>query len=210
MQFPSGPGDDELQRLLRLTERGLAAVQEMIAVLRENDREMMALVQRVRQLELLVWSDVLTGLLNRRGLEEEMGREEARCRRYGTPAAVVMLDIDGLKAVNERHGLAGGDALLRAVGTALRNGARDSDIVARIGDGQFVAVLPGADLSGARVFVERVRGAARFAQLPDGAIVPINLTTGTATREEAGTLAEALELAGRRLLTEKRRSDGNA
>jgi diguanylate cyclase (GGDEF)-like protein len=209
MQFPTGPGDDELRRLLSLTERGMAAVQEMIAVLRENDRDMVALVQRVRQLELLVWSDVLTGLLNRRGLEEEMSREEARSRRYGTPVAVALLDIEGLKQVNERHGFTGGDAMLRAVGTALRSGARDSDIVARIGDDQFVAVLPGAELTGAQVYVDRVRGAARYAHLPNGSIVPIQLTAGVATREEAGALPDALELAGRRLLTEKRRADGS-
>jgi diguanylate cyclase len=205
MQHSSGTGDDELQRLLTLTERGMGAVQEMIAVLREGDRDMVALVQRVRQLELLVWSDVLTGLLNRRGLEEEMGREEARARRYGMPAAVAMLDVDGLREVNERHGFAGGDALLRAVGTALRAGARDSDVVARVGDDTFAALLPGADLPGARVFLDRVRGAAQFAQLPDGAIVPVRLSSGVATREEAGALRDALELAGQRLLVEKRR-----
>jgi diguanylate cyclase (GGDEF)-like protein len=204
MQYPTH-GDDDLHRLLNLTERGMAAVQEMIAVLRENDRDMVALVQRVRQLEMLVWSDILTGLLNRRGLEEELGREEARARRHGTPTAIAMFDIDGLKEVNARHGFAGGDTMLRAVGSALRAGARDSDVVARLGDDQFAAVLPGADLTGARVFMDRVRSAARFAQLQDGTIIPIHLTSSAATRDEAGALHDALELAGRRLLTEKRR-----
>jgi diguanylate cyclase (GGDEF)-like protein len=207
MQYPTA-GDEDLHRLLALTERGMAAVQEMLGVLRENDREMVALVQRVRQLELLVWSDILTGLLNRRGLEEEIGREEARARRYGTPAAIAVFDVAGIKEINARHGLAGGDAVLRTVGSTLRAGARDSDVVARIADDQFVAVLPGADLEGARVFMERVRGAMRFVQLPDGTIVPIQLTATAATRDEAGALQDALELALRRLLTEKRREDG--
>lgn len=196
----------ELQRRLSLTDRGIEALQEIMRVLRESDREVMALVQRVRELEQLVWSDPLTGLLNRRGLEEALTREEARAGRDGNPIAVVLLDVDGLKAVNDGHGHAAGDALLRTLGLALRAGARASDVVARLGGDEFAALLPGADQAGAAAYVGRLRASTPSTRLPDSTVVAVRFSTGIATREEAGSLPLAFELADQRLLTAKRRA----
>lgn len=196
---------DVLRRAISLTERGMGAVQDILAVLRETDREMLALAERVRHLEQLAWCDELTGLPNLRGLEDQMRREEARALRYGSPAAVALLDIDGLRIINDRHGYSAGDILLRAVGAALRAGARGSDIVARASSDTFIALLPGAEISGAQAFVERVRVMAQYARLPAGEVLPIILIAGTATREEAGSLKAAIELADQRLLLNKQR-----
>jgi diguanylate cyclase (GGDEF)-like protein len=201
----SGTADD-LTRLLKLTERGLDVTQEMLALMRACEREILELVRRNRELELLARSDALTGLPNRRGLEEELSREEARARRYDTPAAVALLDVRGLKSVNDHHGHAAGDALLRTVGLALRASARESDVVARYGGDEFVALLPGAQRDGAEVFLERVRKVANAARLPNGVTIPVTLAAGVATRGEAGTLAAALELADQRLLSAKTHS----
>lgn len=181
----------------------MGAVQELLDVLRQNDRELLALVQRVKYLELLAWSDSLTGLRNRRGFNEELLREDARAQRYTTPVSVVLVDVVGLKRVNDRYGHVSGDALLRTLGSALRTSARDSDVVARLGGDEFAAILPDADEYGAQLFVERVRSSAQTAQLPDGSLVPVLLTVGIATRAEAGSLAAAYELADQRLILAK-------
>jgi diguanylate cyclase (GGDEF)-like protein len=196
---PVPGGREELRAALSLMEQGMGAVQDLLAVLREADHRILTLEARVRCLEQLVCFDDLTGLPNRRGLDAQLAQEEARAQRYGVPAAVAMIDVSGLQTVNDRHGRAGGDALLRALGKALRAGARGSDVVARYAGDEFVALLPGADLEGARVFVERVRTGVPFARLPSGEVVPILLTAGVATREEAGSLAGALDLAAHRL-----------
>jgi diguanylate cyclase (GGDEF)-like protein len=128
----------------------------------------------------------------------------ASARRFGSAVAVAYIDVSGLKAVNDQHGHAAGDALLRTVAEALRTGARGSDIVARLGGDEFAALLLGTDVPGARVYLERVRGAAQYVELPGGGAAPVRLSAGVATRDEAGSLTAALEIADQRLLLDKR------
>jgi diguanylate cyclase (GGDEF)-like protein len=192
-------------------DRGLGAVQELLAVLREYDRDTVALVQQNQRLVSFAWGDALTGLRNRRGLDEALVREEARFRRTGDAAAVVMVDVGGLKRVNELYGHLAGDALLRDVARALAASARESDVLARFGGDEFVALLPGAGPAGAEAFVARLRANARTAALPDGTEIPIRLVAGMATSLEAGSLAGALALADQRLIVAKQRGqDGDA
>lgn len=205
---PSLPPDEQVERLLAFDERGLATVQDMAALLREMHQEMLALVQRIRYLEPLAWTDPLTGLANRRGFEEELHREEARARRYGAPAAVLLLDVRGLKAINDQFGHSIGDMLLRGVGSAIRSSARESDVVARLGGDEFAALLPGADVKGGELFLMRLRATARFVQLPNAGAVPVHLAAGVATRDEAGSLQGALELADQRLIADKHSDPG--
>jgi diguanylate cyclase (GGDEF)-like protein len=185
--------------LLALSERGLGAVEELVRVLREHERELSALLERIRRLEPLVWADGLTGLLNRQGLMQALRREEARARRYHLPAAVVVCAVADVDAVRAGHGPAAADALLQAVATALRDGSRGSDVVARIGDAAFAVVLPGADEAGARVYLERLCLNVGSVRLPDGAMAAVRLSAALGTREEAGSLSAALALAEGRL-----------
>lgn len=96
---------------------------------------------RVAELEVLIDIDPLTATLNRRGFEREFKRSLAYVKRYGTKAALIFLDLDDFKRVNDRHGHAAGDALLKAVAAALIRHVRASDVVARIGGDEFVVLL---------------------------------------------------------------------
>jgi diguanylate cyclase (GGDEF)-like protein len=96
---------------------------------------------RIVDLEAKIDVDPLTELLNRRGFERELKRSVAYVKRYGTSAALIYLDLDGFKSVNDRHGHAAGDAVLKAVAAALLAHVRASDVVARLGGDEFVVLL---------------------------------------------------------------------
>lgn len=96
---------------------------------------------RVSDLEAKIESDPLTELLNRRGFERELKRSLAYIRRYGASAALLFIDLDRFKPVNDRHGHAAGDAVLKALAATLTRNVRASDVVARLGGDEFVVLL---------------------------------------------------------------------
>jgi len=101
--------------------------------------------------------DALTGLANRRALEEILAAEISRANRFKHELAIVLLDLDRFKEINDSFGHAAGDMMLRAVSRLLTSLARQGDTVARWGGEEFVVVLPETDLPGARRFAERLR-----------------------------------------------------
>jgi diguanylate cyclase (GGDEF)-like protein len=101
--------------------------------------------------------DALTGLANRRAATEALRAEAARAERLQTPLSVVLADLDGFKEVNDEHGHAVGDAVLRAFADVLRDTVRESDVAGRWGGEEFLLLLPGADEEGAAQLAERVR-----------------------------------------------------
>ncbi len=101
--------------------------------------------------------DALTGLANRRALEEILAAEISRAQRFRHELAVVLLDLDRFKEINDSFGHAAGDVMLRAVSALLTSLARQGDTVARWGGEEFVVVLPETDAPGARRFAERLR-----------------------------------------------------
>jgi diguanylate cyclase (GGDEF)-like protein/putative nucleotidyltransferase with HDIG domain len=109
-----------------------------------------------RQLDRASRTDPLTGCLNRRGFEERFGAELSRARREGTEVALVLVDLDHFKAVNDQQGHAAGDRLLCWVADRLRDDLRAEDMVARLGGDEFALLLVGTEAS---VGVERVAGA---------------------------------------------------
>jgi diguanylate cyclase (GGDEF)-like protein len=96
---------------------------------------------RINELETRVDIDPLTEIRNRRGFERELKRSLAYVKRYGTSAALVYIDLDGFKPVNDRHGHAAGDVVLQAIAGALLHHIRTSDIVARVGGDEFAVLL---------------------------------------------------------------------
>lgn len=109
------------------------------------------------RLEMLAHTDPVTHLLNRRGLVGRLAAELDRVRRYNAPLALLLIDLDRFKNVNDTYGHLVGDDVLAEMGTLLQRAARSVDIVGRYGGEEFVVVLPETHAEGALVFAERVR-----------------------------------------------------
>lgn len=101
-------------------------------------------------------TDPLTGLHNRRSFWSACGRELERCRRFGEPFTLAYLDVDRFKGVNDRHGHAAGDQLLRVIAAALAEDLRQLDMVARLGGDEFAVLLPGTHAFGANKVLVRL------------------------------------------------------
>lgn len=140
--------------------------------------------------------DNLTGLFNRRGITEAIAKEIHRAERFGQPLSVIMLDLDGLKAVNDRVGHPAGDFLLRQVGRRMRAGLRDADTAARLGGDEFVALLPGTDLAGGQHVARRLLVALRSEPaIYRGSELPISASLGIAMWESGDDVHRVLEAA---------------
>jgi len=139
------------------------------------------------RLAMLAFRDPLTDLLNRRVMEQVLGREFDRAKRYGTELAVVFLDVDRFKEVNDRHGHDTGDEVLKWVGSRLVAMSRQSDVVARFAGDEFVVVLPNTGADRAYRFVDRLQTFFLSTHLAwEGKVIPVSLSCGVATAAEAG------------------------
>jgi diguanylate cyclase (GGDEF)-like protein len=123
----------------RASSRALAA--RLAAEVERLAAQLAASRARINELESRVDTDPLTETLNRRGFERVLKRSLAYVTRYGGSAALIYLDLDEFKAVNDRYGHSAGDAVLKAVAAALIRNLRSSDVVARIGGDEFVALI---------------------------------------------------------------------
>lgn len=113
--------------------------------------------EKNHELQRLSRTDFLTGVANRRHLEDMLSAEFARSRRNGVPFSVALGDIDLFKSVNDEHGHLVGDSVLVGVADAMRQTVRDTDCGGRFGGEEFLAILSNNDCAGARIFAERWR-----------------------------------------------------
>jgi diguanylate cyclase (GGDEF)-like protein len=125
----------------------------------EHSRQLSESVAQRRMLEREVTTDALTGLFNRRWLDQRLSRFVERHRRNGTSLSVLMLDVDHFKRVNDEYGHAAGDAVLVQVARTLLACLRPTDMSARYGGEELAVILPDTDLGGAMVAAERLRKA---------------------------------------------------
>jgi len=121
-------------------------------------------------------TDALTGLSNTLAFEERLSQEAARSARYGEPLALLLVDLDGLKAINDRNGHRAGDAALQAVARALRLGARQTDLPARVGGDEFALLAPSTSRPAAVALGERIRSLV-VGQGIDGLTVSLGVAT---------------------------------
>jgi diguanylate cyclase (GGDEF)-like protein/PAS domain S-box-containing protein len=137
-----------------------------VSVVRDEDRGPLYLVTQVqdiserkelaRRLEYFVDHDFLTGLFNRRHFEQELARETERVARYGGPGAVLVIDLDNFKEVNDTFGHKAGDDVLKGVAGLLRQRLRQTDTVARIGGDEFAVLLPQTNADDTQTLADEV------------------------------------------------------
>jgi diguanylate cyclase (GGDEF)-like protein len=157
---------------------------------RELEEAQAQLVQRTRELERLALNDPLTGLLNRRSVEELARFELKRHARYRTPVALGAIDIDGFNRVNMEHNYLGGDAVLVGLARVLTRSVRETDSVGRVGGEEFLVVARETNEAGAVSLAERIRSMVATSPIAYGSKpVAVTVSVGFAVAE-AGAAAD--------------------
>ncbi len=172
--------------------------QRMIKNARRKLQEQLRLSE---QLCRQAYTDPLTGLANRRTVEAHVSREMARSRRRKSPLTVVAFDLNNFKQINDRHGHAAGDAVLRAFAQRLMHRRRGEDLVVRMGGDEFLLVLPECPPEQVPPLLERLAPCEANFQ---GAVLPIEFSSGVATYQAPETLAQLLDRADQELYANKR------
>jgi diguanylate cyclase (GGDEF)-like protein len=146
-----------------------------------------------RRATQLTETDLLTGLANRSLFEEALKREQQSAERRRLPYAVLVLDVQGLKRINDSLGNDSGDAALVLVSNVLHRTLRETDVAARWGGDEFAVLLPGADLDAAIATGQRIRSAVHAATLDTGTkVIRCNVSVGAAAAPRDGVLGRDL------------------
>jgi diguanylate cyclase (GGDEF)-like protein len=182
----------EIARELRSSDLPLvAAMIQLSRILLEVGRNALLAYQESATASLrdLALTDSLTGLANRRAYEERIEEELLRAQRMGRSLALLLLDVDHLKQMNDTFGHAAGDQLLRAVADVLRGRTRGIDLAARIGGDEFILLLPETDRTGAMVALERLTDGISEQRIQGRTI---QISAGVAVYPDDGRTEEAL------------------
>ena len=165
---------------------------------------------RSRELESQAYTDALTGLGNLRHLQREIAHLLDLHKRYGHPFGLLVMDVDGLKRINDAHGHQAGDRVLMQVAMSVRRSIRSVDIAARIGGDEFCVLAPEQDAANALKLGERLNAAAaEEVATPDDP--PVGLSIGAVSCPEHGTDAETLiDVADKAMYRAKAAGDGVA
>lgn len=194
----------EEQQSLALAESSRANdLQAVIDAMRETQE---ALARRTEELERLSMLDALTGVPNRRHLDERAAAEMALMRRKSTLLALVLFDLDHFKMINDTYGHAAGDIVLKTVAETARGLLRPSDFIARIGGEEFTLLLPRTNLQGAATIADRIRQSLMALNIIYAEFrIPVTASFGvTLLSENDGDITEAMSRADIALYRAKR------
>ena len=169
-----------------------------IELLIERTQQLVLLRQKIDQLRADADLDALTGLANRRRFRVALVREVERWRRYRIPCALLMVDIDHLKHINDKFGHPAGDLVIRQIAQTLREVSRDNDTPARLGGEEFGLLLAGVDLDKAAAAAARLRTALTAKRVEGVGTVTVSI--GVAGCPENATSERALYAASDRAL----------
>jgi len=169
---PSRPGVD-LPVMIALVGLSVAALlAALVLIWGRNDR--------MQELRRQASHDSLTGLKNRRRFEEELRAELARSGRYGVPGALLMLDLDHFKQVNDTLGHPTGDRVIAEIADAMRGRARETDVLARLGGDEFAVILPRCSLGEAQQVAAEIATAIREQMSAEENMPPVTTSIGIA------------------------------
>lgn len=174
------------------------------ALLAEIERlraELLEAKWQIAELEARADVDPLTDILNRRGFDRELARSLSYVKRYGGRAALVLIDLDGFKAVNDSHGHAAGDALLKAVAARLAVSVRSSDILARLGGDEFAVLLWNLDEAQAAAKTRDLETAIAAVRV-DG--IGVGASAGVVALDGLATSAQIVDAADKAMYVRKR------
>jgi len=157
--------DQLIEQLQQLNRELDQRVNERTRALQEAN---VLLEQRARELERLAWTDSLTGLLNRRAMEEQARFELKRHARYPSALTIGLIDIDRFKEINTRFLLPGGDEALKGLARILTNSLREVDSVGRLGGDEFLIIARETNEEGAKHLAERIRATVAATPIPYG------------------------------------------
>jgi diguanylate cyclase (GGDEF)-like protein len=156
----------------------------------ERTQQLVLLRQKIDRLRADADLDALTGLANRRRFRVALAREVERWRRYRVPCALLMLDIDHLKRINDEFGHPAGDLVIRQIAQTLREVSRDNDTAARLGGEEFALLLAGVDLERAAAAAGRLRSVLSGKRVEGVGTVTVSI--GVAGCPESATSERAL------------------
>lgn len=194
-----------------LTPKVRGAIDRLLAEVQQLRARLSGAQKRIVHLEALADNDPLAPVLNRRAFVRELARMSAFAERYEAPGSIIYFDVNGLKAINDRHGHAAGDAIIRHVAEVLLREVRASDIVGRLGGDEFAVILarasPGSAAAKAASLAKAVSN--DFAEWA-GAPLHVDVSYGTYTLSGGERPDEALAAADRAMYARKNAAEDAA
>ncbi len=208
--------DDIKNRLLSITDKLESEINALNTNLNDKNSEILELNKKINTLEesLKVSEkkskiDYLTKTLTKRAFDDELDRFEAIFQRHGSEYAIVFLDIDHFKHINDTYGHDAGDKILSTIGKILNNNTRGEDVVGRFGGEEFVALLPSSTKDGATTYAEHIRKSVESSRfIYKNQKIEVTISSGVALRSQNESMKDTVNKADL-LLYEAKKSGRN-
>ncbi|MGB7159965.1 MAG: GGDEF domain-containing protein [Tepidisphaeraceae bacterium] len=171
------------------------ANEALVEITLQSQQQATTLKAQNKQLQAAATTDALTGLANRARFDAFLGTQFAKAVEEGEPLALLMLDVDRFKLVNDKHGHPAGDQVLRTLGKLLRGAAKSHDLAARYGGEEMMLVLPGSNRAAAAKIAEIIRRAVEAKPIAcEKAGIPVTVSIGVAVFEPGGPFKQVAQL----------------